>query len=263
MDIGKLFCWLPINTSEDTVLKIVPVMDILGGVVVHAVRGRRSEYQPLKSVLCASADPLDVALAFKALGFGEIYIADLDAIIDGRPNFSVLKQIADTTGLRLMVDAGIADLERAEKVLRSHVSKVIIGTETLQNISFIEKAVKSLGRERIVVSLDLKGENVISGFELDKFSNPLDLLREFQGMGVDQVIVLDLARVGSSEGVNMPLLKEVLKNRKVKVFVGGGVRDIKDLVELQNIGVFGVLIATALHSERISLEELRRAGLLA
>jgi phosphoribosylformimino-5-aminoimidazole carboxamide ribotide isomerase len=148
-------------------------------------------------------------------------------------------------------------------VLRSHVSKVIIGTETLQNISFIEKAVKSLGRERIVVSLDLKGENVISGFELDKFSNPLDLLREFQGMGVDQVIVLDLARVGSSEGVNMPLLKEVLKNRKVKVFVGGGVRDIKDLVELQNIGVFGVLIATALHSERISLEELRRAGLLA
>jgi uncharacterized protein related to proFAR isomerase len=60
----------------------------------------------------------------------------------------------------------------------------------------------------------------------------------------------------------MPLLKEVLKNRKVKVFVGGGVRDIKDLVELQNVGVFGVLIATALHSERISLEELRRAGLL-
>jgi uncharacterized protein related to proFAR isomerase len=39
------------------------------------------------------------------------------------------------------------------------------------------------------------------------------------------------------------------------------VRDIKDLVELKNIGVFGVLVATALHSGRISLEDLRRAGL--
>src|SRR3972149_2346623 len=243
-------------------MKIIPVMDILNGVVFHAVRGRRSEYQPLKSVLCASAEPLDVALAFKALGFSELYVADLDAITGERANFSVLKQIADTTGLRLMVDAGIANLKRAEKVLSSHVSKVIIGTETLPSMSFVGEAVKFLGKERVVVSLDLKGEKVISGFELGKFRNPVDLLREFQGMGVDQIIVLDLARGGSGEGVNTPILKEVLRNLKIKVFVGGGVRDIKDLVELKNIGVFGVLIATALHSGRISLEGLRRAGLL-
>jgi phosphoribosylformimino-5-aminoimidazole carboxamide ribotide isomerase len=81
-------------------------------------------------------------------------------------------------------------------------------------------------------------------------------------VGVDQIIVLDLARVGSEAGVNMPVLKEVLRNSNGKVFVGGGVRDIKDIVELQNAGVFGVLVATALHSARISLEELRRAGFL-
>lgn len=259
---GKLFYWFPTTTLEGDKMKVIPVMDILNGVVVHAVRGRRSKYQPLKSVLCASADPLDVALTFKALGFGELYVADLDAITGEHANFSILKQIADTTGLRLMVDAGIADLERAEKALSSHVSKIIIGTETLPSIGFVGEAVKSLGSERVVVSLDLRGEKVISGFELGRFRDPVALLREFQGMGVDQIIVLDLVRVGSGEGVNMPILKEVLRNLKVKVFVGGGVRDIKDLVELRNIGVFGVLVATALHSGRISLEELRHAGLL-
>ena len=243
-------------------MKIIPVMDILNGVVVHAVRGRRSEYQPLKSVLCASAEPLDVALAFKALGFSELYVADLDAITGKRANFSVLKQIADTTGLRLMVDAGIANLKSAEKVLESHVSKIVIGTETLPSMSFVGEAIKLLGSERVVVSLDLKGEKVISGFELGRFRDPLRLLREFQGMGVDQIIVLDLARVGSEAGVNMPILKEVFRNFKVKVFVGGGVRDIKDLVELKSVGVFGVLIATALHSGRISLDKIRLAGLL-
>ena len=243
-------------------LKIIPVIDILSGITVHAVRGRRSEYQPLKSILCTSIDPLDVASAFKALGFSELYIADLDAIMGGHPNFSILKQIADTTGLSLMVDAGIADLERAEKLLKSHVSKVVIGTETLPSFSFVREVVKSLGKEQVVVSLDLKGEKVLSGFELGNLGNPVDILREIQEIGVEQIIMLDLARVGSGEGVNMPLLTEILKNRKVKVFVGGGVRGIADLVELRTVGVFGVLVATALHSGKITLKELKQAGLL-
>jgi phosphoribosylformimino-5-aminoimidazole carboxamide ribotide isomerase len=260
--VGKLFYWFSITTLEGDRMKIIPVMDILNGVVVHAVRGRRNEYQPLKSVLCAPANPLDVALAFKALGFRELYVADLDAITGKRANFSILRQIADETGLELMVDAGIADLENAEEVLKSRVSKVIIGTETLPSMSFVGTAVKSLGKERVVVSLDLKGEKVISGVELGKFRNPLSLLREFKRMGVDQIIVLDLARVGSGEGVNLPFLKEVLRTFKGKVFVGGGVRDTKDLLELRRMSVFGVLIATALHSGRIPLEELKRAALL-
>jgi HisA/HisF family protein len=243
-------------------MKIIPVMDILNGVVVHAVRGRRSEYQPLKSALCASASPMDMALAFRALGFDELYVADLDAIRGKRANFSILRQIADVTGLGLMVDAGIADLGRAEEVLKSRASKVIIGTETLPSINFVGKAVKSLGKERVVVSLDLKGEEVISGFALGRFRNPLSLLLEFKRIGVDQIIVLDLARVGSGEGVNMPFLEDVRRNFKGKLFVGGGVRDMKDLMDLRRMSVFGVLIATALHSGRISLEELKSAALL-
>jgi phosphoribosylformimino-5-aminoimidazole carboxamide ribotide isomerase len=90
----------------------------------------------------------------------------------------------------------------------------------------------------------------------------LALLRKFQEAGVSQIIVLDLARVGSGEGVNVPFLREVLRNIKANVYVGGGVRDIKDLMELKDIGVFGVLLATALHSGKISLKELKQAGLL-
>ncbi len=243
-------------------MKVIPVVDILGGVAVHAVKGRRSEYQPLKSVLCPSADPLAVASAFKALGFRELYIADLDAIMTGHPNFSILKHIADATGLSLMVDAGVADLERAGKLLANHVSKIAIGTETLPHIDFVGEAVRFLGKERVIVSLDLKGGKVLSGFELGKFSNPLELLREFYGMGIGQIIVLDLARVGSGEGVNTLLLKEILKFQGLEVLAGGGVRDITDLVELQNTNVHGVLIATALHSGKISLKELKQAGFL-
>jgi len=243
-------------------VKIIPVIDVLGGMVVHAVRGRRKEYQPLKSNLCASTDPVDVAAALKALGFGELYVADLDAITGGQANFSIFKNIADKTGLELMVDAGIGDLKKAERVLESHVSKVIIGTETLPSTSLVAEAVRLFGSKKIMVSLDLMGDQVISGFELGALKDPVTLLHEFQVAGVSQIIVLDLARVGSEEGVNVPFLREVLRKIKIDVYVGGGVRNVKDLVELKGVGVFGVLVATALHSGKISLKELKQAGLL-
>jgi phosphoribosylformimino-5-aminoimidazole carboxamide ribotide isomerase len=243
-------------------VKIIPVIDVLEGRVVHAVRGRRKEYQPLKSNLCASTNPVDVAAALKGLGFGELYVADLDAITRGQANFSIFKNIADKTGFELMVDAGIDTLKKAESVLESQVSKVIIGTETLPSISLVAEAIRLFGSDRVVVSLDLMGERVISEFKLGALKDPVAFLREFQEAGVSQIIVLDLARVGSGEGVNVPFLREVLRNMKANVYVGGGIRDIKDLVELKGVGVFAVLIATALHSGKISPEGLKQAKLL-
>ena len=243
-------------------MKVTPVIDILKGKVVHAVRGKRQKYQPLQSSLCNSVEPLEVAKAFKAFGFGELYIADLDAITGRSVNFQVFKRIAKETGLKLMVDAGVSDLETAEKLLDCGVSKVVIGTETLQSKSFVGEAVRLFGSKCVIVSLDLKGDKVLLKSGFDGYKSPVRLLYEFKDMGVSEVIVLDLARVGTSEGVNVDFLKKMLKTTPMHVYVGGGVRNIKDLVELKNLGVAGVLVASALHSGKISIEELKREGLL-
>jgi phosphoribosylformimino-5-aminoimidazole carboxamide ribotide isomerase len=243
-------------------LKIIPVIDVLDGVVVHAVRGKRKEYQPLKSTLCNSADPLSVASAFKACGFKELYVADLDAIMGKESNFPILLQIAEETDLELMVDAGIADLKRAQDTFTSKVSKIILGTETLPNLDFVSETIECFGSERVVVSLDLMQRKVLSKSESARSMSALALAREFQGRGVTQMIVLDLARVGSGEGVDFAFLKEMLRSLEIKVLVGGGVRDIKDLIALKTLGVSGVLLATSLHSGRISVEELRRADMI-
>jgi len=243
-------------------MKVIPVIDVLNGKVVHAVRGKRSDYQPLQSVLCDSVDPLEVAEAFKKLDFDELYVADLDAIIDCSTSFQVLKSIADETGLKLMVDAGVTSMERAQSLLESGVSKLVIGTETLQNESFVEEAVRVFGGDRVIVSLDLKGDKVLVRPGFDGSADPIFLLRDFEEMGVSQVVVLDLTRVGSGEGVNVDFLKKVLRSLRMDVYVGGGVRNMADLIELKSVGVSGVLVATSLHSGKISVEELRRTGLL-
>ena len=243
-------------------MKIVPVIDILGGIVVHAVKGRRKEYQPVKSVLCSSADPLELASAFKECGFQDLYLADLDAIIGNKANYTIYRRIAEKTGLDLMADAGVVNIEQAEKVLESHASKVIIGTETLRSTNFITTAVETFSSERVIVSIDLMGNKLLSQLPSEEFAEPLALLSEFQRVGVENFILLDLARVGSGEGINSEILKVALANSKAKFYVGGGVRDMDDLLEMKKIGVYGVLAATALHSGKISIEDLKHSGLM-
>jgi phosphoribosylformimino-5-aminoimidazole carboxamide ribotide isomerase len=243
-------------------LNIIPVIDILNGKVVHAVKGQRYNYQPLKSILFTSIEPLEVAKGFKALGFSELYVADLDAIIDCSTDFGFFKHIVEETGMHLMVDAGVTSIDRAQKLFENKVSMLIIGTETLLSKKFVTQAVEIFGSNRIVLSLDLKGDKILVKLGFDGCLSPICLLKDFKAMGMSQIIVLDLARVGSGEGVNLDFLKKVIAEVGVDVYVGGGIRDINDLVELKKLGVSGALIATALHAGKISIAQLKQEGFL-
>lgn len=243
-------------------MKVIPVIDILNGIVVHAIKGRRSQYKPLESLLTRSTDPVGVAEAFKSLGFNMLYVADLDAIIDCRDDFSQIKQIAEKTGLTLLVDAGVTGLERANRLIESGVAKLVVGTETLKNQAFVAEAVQNFGSDHVVISLDLKCGKVLTQLDFTGPTEPMQLLKEFKTLGASQVIVLDLSRVGSGEGVDFAFLKEAVVQTGMDVYVGGGVRDIKDLEILRDRGVAGALIATSLHTGKISIAELKRQGFI-
>jgi phosphoribosylformimino-5-aminoimidazole carboxamide ribotide isomerase len=244
-------------------LKVIPVIDILNGEVVHAVRGKRKEYKPLQSVLTTSTSPAAVAKTFRELGFSELYVADLDAIVECTDTFQQLKQIADESGLKLMVDAGVTSVARAQKLLESGVEKLVVGTETLGSRGFVAEAARRFGGGRVVLSLDMRGEAVVVGAGFNGCTEAMCLLREFADAGVSQFIVLDLLRVGSGEGVNLDFLRRVRTELPaVEVYVGGGVRGVADLLELKKLGVAGALVATALHKGKISVKDLQQSGLL-
>ena len=243
-------------------MKIIPVLDLLNGIAVHAMRGERNKYRPLKSVLWPSPDPLELAKVFDSRGFDELYMADLDAILENKEDFSVFTRISSETDLSLMVDAGINDLGKAERVLEAGASNVIIGTETLTDLGFAGEAVQALGEKRVIVSVDLKGGELLSRSEKIRSMNPLRLVETLEEMGVARVIVLDLARVGSEQGANMGVVMEVLEKTGVEVITGGGMRGIGDLDEARDLGVSAALIATVLHTGKLTAAELESKGFM-
>lgn len=244
-------------------MNVIPVIDLLNGIAVHGIRGERKRYQPLKSVLSNSADqPLDIASTFKSLGFTSLYLADLDAILKKSANFNIYKQIVGQTGLDLMIDAGIADLKIAQKVLAADVPKIVVGSETLKSLDFLAQVVKAFGEDKIVVSIDLKQGKVLSVSETITQMDTLSFAQKLGKLGIKQIILLDLDRVGTEHGINFNLLRTLIEKTEVEVLVGGGIQSLKELKQLRELGVSGVLIATILHNGKLDVNELKSAGFL-
>jgi phosphoribosylformimino-5-aminoimidazole carboxamide ribotide isomerase len=238
-------------------MRVIPVIDLKSGAVVHAVRGQRERYRPLCSGLVAGSDPLHVARAFRGeLGLAELYVADLDAIAGGLPHRGALAALAREA--QVMVDAGVTDVAAVRPLLELGAARVVVGTETLAEPAALGRLRAALPDARLVLSLDLRGERVLSrdaGLSRLGAAEALALLAQ---SGVREVIVLDLARVGSGAGPDVALVRELCARfPEVELLAGGGVRHLADLRALADAGAAGALVATALHQGAIGPRDLR------
>ena len=226
-------------------MKIIPVIDVMGGVVVRAVAGRRSEYRPVESRLTPSTDPEIVAEAMlRVSGSDTLYVADLDAIT-GQPSTLRGRPEGARSTTRLWLDAGVRGADDAVQ-LSSQCSAVVLGLETIERDGLPE-CVRRLGPERVVFSLDLKAGTPLGwGVSLD----PMEVARIAHEAGVRKMIVLDLAAVGTSAGTGTEKLCSRIAESwpEVELIAGGGVRNHHDLERLADVGVNGALVASAFHS---------------
>ena len=88
-------------------MRVIPVIDLMGGQVVRGVAGRRSEYRPVESRIAGDARPATVARAFvDEFGFEAAYVADLDAIVHGRYSSGIAWREIAGVGLEAVARCG-------------------------------------------------------------------------------------------------------------------------------------------------------------
>ncbi len=243
-------------------MKVIPVIDVLNGVAVHGLRGERKQYQPLKSCLCNSVDPLEIASFFESLGFTDLYLADLDAILGNKMNLNLFKQIVSITSLDLIVDAATSNLIDAKKLMEAKVPKLVIGSETLENLDFVQQAVNAFGKDNVVVSVDQKNGKLLSRSDTISSLTVSSFIAKLVDLSVNQIIFLDLGRVGTEHGTNFEIIQSIIENNEIELLVGGGIRNLNELKKLRNIGVFGALVATVLHNRTLTVDELKSSEFL-
>lgn len=226
-------------------IKKIPVIDLKQHQAVSGKSGMRDTYQPLRTVFAPSSNPVEIAQGLKLNGADEMYIADLDLIESTGHNINDIKLV--NTILPVMFDGGVKNCESFEFFL-DYAYKIIIPTETLESIEEMEKIFEKYPRERIVVSIDVKDNEL--------FSKNLDLsLSDFKEilkkLCPNEIILLDISAVGTEKGYNQKLLDE-FDDMKDKLIIAGGLNN-ESIGELDSIGIKKVLIGTSLHSGEVKI----------
>lgn len=231
-------------------MDIIPVIDLKGGLVVHARRGDRANYRPLETPLANSAAPHDVVAGILAYGdFTRLYVADLDAIAGGEAHVSVVHAIAARhPDLRIWLDAGLrTPAQCAAWPARPNID-VVLGSESMPSIDDYHALCGLVPAARRVLSLDRGPQG-----------EPLGCAELFddENLWPARIIHMTLARVGSGGGPDFDGLATLRKRAPhCAVYAAGGVRDEADLAALAGAGVAGALVATALHERRISVASI-------
>ncbi|NKB36797.1 MAG: nickel transporter [Gammaproteobacteria bacterium] len=224
---------------------LIPVIDLSAGQVVHAIAGKRDSYQNIQSPLCKGSCPLTVVEAMLNLyPFRVCYIADLDAIREQGDNASIISEILQRfPTLTIWLDTG---KNSYLDELPTNRVRHILGSET--GISS-EDLAGCKARSMPILSLDFLEDSFIGQQEL------LDRNEQWP----DKIIVMSLSHVGTDKGPDFEKILEIKKRSEHRqIFVAGGVRNEGDLQTLFNLNVAGVLLATALHSGKISHSDLEK-----
>ncbi|MHA1220917.1 MAG: HisA/HisF-related TIM barrel protein [Candidatus Heimdallarchaeota archaeon] len=245
-------------------MKVIPVLDLLDGKVVHGIAGKRNEYKPIEnSVITSSSDPIVVAQAFHTeLGLDQFYIADLDLIqrsVNLFANKISISELVSDPSITIMVDGGCKELEDVKTILEQQIDQLVLGTETLESLEMLEEIVTKFSSTKIILSIDLKGGKLLANNpKLQQYSVE-EIVNHAEGLGLDGLIVIELQKVGSQSGpLNDTLLRIRDCAKEIPIFAGGGVRNINDLLLLQEENIAGALVATAFHKGFITKEDLQK-----
>jgi phosphoribosylformimino-5-aminoimidazole carboxamide ribotide isomerase len=251
-------------------MRVIPVIDLLGGQVVRGIAGRRADYRPIVSQIAADARPATVARALvERFGFDTVYVADLDAIMYRQPDTAAWKEISGQ-GLKLWLDAGVSDRRsawRGREALSAAGADfmLIVGLESLQDADELPVITKDW--DFPIVSVDLKGGSLLTRTEEFKGVAPAHVAHTLVKVyGIDHLIVLDLEDVGCNRGTRtLELCREIheawppSQRKEITLISGGGVRGVDDLRALADAGCDAALVASALHDGRLSREDIERA----
>lgn len=233
-------------------VEIIPVIDLLNGCVVHAQRGQRSHYRPIKTPLCDSSSPLDVVNALlKLYPFRQLYIADLDAIQQQGSNAAIIRSIKQQhPQLGIWLDGGFRHQEELQAWQEAGVT-CVIGSE---NLTSLDEILEMLGKDPLaVLSLD---------FDASGYKGPQGLLA-MPDIWPERVILMTLLQVGSNSGPDMQTLQTILTKAQARkqasqIYAAGGIRHLTDMLTLSAVGAAGALVATALHYGSIAPEDIVR-----
>lgn len=235
-------------------MEIIPAIDIIGG---QCVRLSQGDYNRKKTY---SDDPLYVARQFEDAGIRHLHLVDLDgARMKKVVNLEVLKRIAGNTQLKIDFGGGVQSDEDLRNVFSAGAGMVTGGSIAIRDPEKFLSWLSGYGPERIILGADVRERRIaIGAWSESSDRDILDFIGYYQKKSVKFVICTDVSRDGVLTGPAVGLYREIIQHfPDLCLIASGGVASTKDLEDLADAGLWGVIVGKAIYEGRVKLTDLK------
>jgi cyclase len=233
-------------------------MDIREGKVVRLTQGDFSKQ------ITYSNDPVAILKQFIKAGAWWIHVINLDGALTGdfRKNLSYpvifnLIKLSKQAGIRIQIGGGIRSVEMIEELVDQGTDRIILGTVAFDD-NILLKVLSKQYRSKIAIALDYSNKTIrTKGWQFDTNLDIFKAFSKLENLGIQDFIVTDIMKDGTSTGLNTNLYLELMKVKKPnsRIIASGGISNIKDIVKALEYAD-GVIVGKALYNRNIPLKLL-------
>jgi cyclase len=191
-------------------------------------------FSPAKVV----GSPVSQAKIYEAQLADELAVLRIDPgpISEDLRLLDTIERLATETFMPLTVGGGVVFADDFHLLLSRGADKVAVNSAAARNPSLISEAADRFGAQCVVISIDFRASTGRSEVVIDRGStptgmDPVDWAREAVRRGAGEVLLCDIDRDGSGEGLNLDIGARVADAVNVPVILSGGCGRAEHLVE--------------------------------
>ena len=234
-------------------MDVIPGIDLLDGKCVCAIHNPFAVDRP------ASHDPQEVARSWASQGAHRLYVADLDGARMGSPrNMKAVQKLVES-GIPVDYGGGIRTLDTAKRALDAGVNRIVIGTTAALDDRLASEILASVGDRTVVSIASLNGYVAVRDWQARTEERAEAFARRMKDLGARRLVFTDVSRKGMKGGANIVQLRRMVQNLDMPIIASGGIgslNDIRELKQLEPLGLEGMIIVTALYSGAMRLSEV-------
>lgn len=181
-------------------------------------------------------DPINAVKIFNDFQADELIFLDISATKNQQlVSLELIKEIGEEADMPFAVGGGIRSLIDIEKIIKSGAEKVVIGTESCNNPSFIKEASEIFGSSTISVCIDIR-KNFFGRARVYKKNakqstkySPLEFVKIMEDNGAGELIIQSVDLDGSMKGYNLELLAKISSYTTLPIVALGGAGNLHDM----------------------------------
>jgi len=234
-------------------MDILPGIDLLDGKCVCAI------HRSFAKEATFSQDPVEIAETWAEQGARLLYVADLDGARMGEPkNLKAVKAIIKSAKVPVYLGGGIRTVDTAKRLLDLGVEKIVVGTTAALDNNLAKEIFGKFADRTIVSIASLNGYVAVRDWQARTDERAEVFAKRMRDLGAKRIVFTDVSRKGMQGGANVISVKRVAKSIDLPLISAGGVsslEDIKRLKALEEFGLEGVVVVTAIYSGTIKLSD--------